>query len=198
MKAEARSLPLASHLSSRQPDLRDQVAAAELGQDPGVDAIGLARQRGKPLRPLRVRDPHVPARQLELVVHEPRARHRLDRRQHRLPPVAIDAVSELRERVPIRRARALADQLTVGTERLPVHALATEIQSDVQHRWASLVDDPPESLRRAGGPSSSDSLRVKYSTSRLRSWRSTTPRTQLGCSGSPFCPLYPRSAAWDC
>jgi hypothetical protein len=69
-------------------------------------------------------------------VHEAGTRHRLDRRQHRLPPVALEAASELRERV-IRRARALADQLTVGTERPPVQALATEIQSDVQHRGAS-------------------------------------------------------------
>ena len=161
VEPEARPLPLAPHLRSRQPDLRHQVAAGELGQHPGVDPIGLARERRDPLRPLRIRDPHIPAGELELVVHEPRPGHRLDRRQHRLPMLALEAVHKMREPIAIRRAGALADPLTVSGERVPVETLATEIQSDVQHPWASFRDHPPESLRRAGGPSSSDSLRVK-------------------------------------
>src|SRR5439155_17594667 len=127
---------------------------------PRVEPIGLARQRRDPLCPLRVCDPHVPAGQLELIVHEPRPRHRLDRRHYRLVAVlAIEFAHQVREPVAIRRARALAEALTVDCERMPVETLATEIQSDVQHSWASLLDDPPKSLRRAGSPSSSDSFR---------------------------------------
>jgi hypothetical protein len=76
--------------------------------------------------------------------------------------LAVDLMHQMRKSIPIRRARALAEALTVDCERVPVETLATEIQSDVQHRWASLVDDPPESLRRAGGPSSSDSFRFDF------------------------------------
>ena len=138
MQAEARPLPLTAHLRTGKPDLRDQITSAELGQHPGVDPIGLARQRGDPLRPLRIGDPHIPASELELVVHEPRTGHRLDRRQHRLAVIAVEATHQVREPIPIRRARAPADTLTVPGERLPVETLATQIQSDVQHPWASL------------------------------------------------------------
>ena len=62
VQAEARPLPLGPYLRIGQPHLRDQVAAGELGQHPGVDPVGLARQRRQRLRPLRISDPHIPAR----------------------------------------------------------------------------------------------------------------------------------------
>jgi hypothetical protein len=41
------------------------------------------------------RDPHIPTAQLELVMHQPRPRHRLDRGQHRraVPARALDKVA---------------------------------------------------------------------------------------------------------
>jgi len=48
VEPEAGSLPLAPHLRTRQPDLRDQVAAGELGQHPGVDAAREKRDSGRP------------------------------------------------------------------------------------------------------------------------------------------------------
>jgi hypothetical protein len=41
-------LPLGAHRRVRQPDRRYQIAAGQLGQHPGVDPIGLGRQRGQP------------------------------------------------------------------------------------------------------------------------------------------------------
>src|SRR5439155_21139586 len=95
-----------------------------------------------------------------LFVPEPPTGRRLRRRHYRVVAVlAIEFAHAVRAPVAIRRARALAEALTVDCERMPVETLATEIQSDVQHSWASLLDDPPKSLRRAGSPSSSDSFR---------------------------------------
>jgi hypothetical protein len=42
-------LPLGAHRRVRQPDRRYQIAAGQLGQHPGVDPIGLGRQRCQPL-----------------------------------------------------------------------------------------------------------------------------------------------------
>ena len=75
----ARPLALGAHERVGEPDRRHEVAAAELGQHPGVDAVGLAGQRRQPLHLLRVGDLDLPARELEPVVHEARAVHRLDR-----------------------------------------------------------------------------------------------------------------------
>jgi hypothetical protein len=72
-------LPLCTHKRIGQPDRRHQVAARELGQHPGVDPVGLARQRRQSLRLLRVGDLDLPAGELEPVVHEAGAVHRLDR-----------------------------------------------------------------------------------------------------------------------
>jgi hypothetical protein len=66
----------------REPARGHQLAAGQLGQDPGVDPVGPARQRCQPFDLLRVGDLHLPPVQLELVVDEPGAVHRLDRRGH--------------------------------------------------------------------------------------------------------------------
>jgi hypothetical protein len=64
------TLPLGAHQRVGQPDRRHQLAAAELGQHPGVDAVGLAGKRRQSLHLLRVRDLDLPAGELEPVVHE--------------------------------------------------------------------------------------------------------------------------------
>jgi hypothetical protein len=83
MQAKARSLALSADLGIGQTDLRHQVAAGEFGQHIGIDAVGLAGQRGEPLDPLGVRDTDVEAVQFELVVDEPGPIHRLDSCQSR-------------------------------------------------------------------------------------------------------------------
>jgi hypothetical protein len=136
VKAEASPLALGPHLRIGKPDLRHQVAAGELGQDPGVDPIGLAGQRGEPLRPLGVCDPHVPADELELIVDEAGTGHRLDRCQD-WTLLAAETVDEVSKAIMIGRASADRGWLTIGEQGMPVETLAAEIQSDVQHRWAS-------------------------------------------------------------
>jgi hypothetical protein len=102
VQAPARSLALATHALVRQPDRRHQVAAGELGEHPGVDAVGLARERCEPLDLLRVGDLDLPAGELEPVVHEAGAVHRLDRGADRRA-VAIDARAQAAKPVCVRR-----------------------------------------------------------------------------------------------
>ena len=82
VEAEAGALALGPDRRVGQPDLGDEVAASEFGQDPGVDLVRLAGQWRQPFGLERIGDPHVPARELEPIVHEARAVHRLDHREH--------------------------------------------------------------------------------------------------------------------
>ncbi len=50
VQAVASPLALGPHLRIGKPDLRHEVTTGKLGQDPGVDPIGLAGERGKPSR----------------------------------------------------------------------------------------------------------------------------------------------------
>jgi hypothetical protein len=49
VQPEPGPLAFGTHLGLREPDRGHQLAAAQLGQDPGVDPVGLARQRRQPL-----------------------------------------------------------------------------------------------------------------------------------------------------
>jgi hypothetical protein len=61
MQPPARPLALGANERVGQPDRRHAIAAGELGQYPGVDAIGLAGQGRQSLHLLRVRDLDLPA-----------------------------------------------------------------------------------------------------------------------------------------
>jgi hypothetical protein len=73
------SFALGAHARVGQPDRRHQIAARQLGQHPRVDPIRLAGKRRQPLHLLRGRDLDLPTVELEPVVHEAGAIHRLDR-----------------------------------------------------------------------------------------------------------------------
>lgn len=146
VQPEARPLAFGPHGRIGQPDLGHQVEPRELGEHPTVDPVGLARQRRQPACLDRVRDPHVPAAKLELVVHEAGAAHRLDHRQHRLR--VAQSLHQPDQPVTIRRRRADRDPLALPVERLPIKTLAAQIQSDVQHRLG-----PPFVLSRTRGVS---------------------------------------------
>jgi hypothetical protein len=62
-----------------EPDRRHEIAPGEFGQHPGIDAVGLARQRRQALHLLCISDLDLPTGELEPVVHEPCPVHRLDR-----------------------------------------------------------------------------------------------------------------------
>jgi hypothetical protein len=49
VETSARPFPLGAHRWVGQPNRRHEIAAAELGEHPGVDPVGLAGQRRKPL-----------------------------------------------------------------------------------------------------------------------------------------------------
>jgi hypothetical protein len=93
---------LGAHARVGQPDRRHEIAACQLGEHPGVDAIGLARQRCESLYFLRVGDLDLPAVELEPIVHEPGAVHRLDRGADRLA-VTLEPLAQAAESVPVRR-----------------------------------------------------------------------------------------------
>ena len=65
MQPEPGPFPLGSHPRVGQPDRRDQIPAGQLGQHPGIDPVGLARQRRQTLHLLGIGDLDVPAGQLE-------------------------------------------------------------------------------------------------------------------------------------
>jgi hypothetical protein len=136
MDAEARPLALGPHLRIGQPDLGHKVAAGKLGQDPGVDPIGLAGKRRHPFARCAsaIRTSHPARSSWSWTKREP---VRLDHRQHGLAPLAIEAADEVREPVAIRRTGIGTDRLAVDEQGVPVETLAAEIQSDVQHRGAS-------------------------------------------------------------
>jgi hypothetical protein len=60
-----------------QPDRRHQITARELGKHPRINPVALASKRREPFHLRRVGDPNLPTRQLEPVVHESGAVHRL-------------------------------------------------------------------------------------------------------------------------
>jgi hypothetical protein len=79
-----------------------------------------------------VGDLDLPAMQLELVVDETGAGHRLDRRPHRLTEAA-DPAGQATQTIRIGRRRTHLNRLTRLIEQVKVETLATEIQSGVQH-----------------------------------------------------------------
>ena len=153
VQPEARTLPLGSNGGVRQPDLGHQVEPPELGQDPAVDAVGLAGKRCQTPCLHGVGDSDVPAGELELVVHEPRAAHRLDYPEH---GHIVQSLCEPGQTVAVGRHSTDRHALALMIERLPVEPFAAEIQSDVQHARGL-----PSSRRgraehhSAGGPPSS-------------------------------------------
>jgi len=127
VQAEARPLAFGAHLRVGQPDLGHELESGQLGEHPGVDRVRLAGERCDPARLERIRDPHVPAAELELVVDEASAAHRLDAGDHTLGIAQL-----LPERVqpfPVGSDRTNRGPLAGGQQRLPVEALAAEVQS---------------------------------------------------------------------
>ena len=152
-----------------QPDRRHQLAASELGQYPGVDPVGLAGQRCEAFHLLRIGDLDLPARQLESVVHETGAVHRLDRGANRRA-VPSQTFGQSIEAVCIRRRGTNLERRTVTVKQVEVDTLAAQIQSGVQH-----CNGPPFVFRgraedhSAGGPSSWHSLPWRSGT--LNEWQ---------------------------
>jgi hypothetical protein len=139
VQAPARPLALGAHQRVGQPDRRHQLAAGELGQHPSVDPVGLAGQRCEALDLLRIRDLDLPARQLEPIVHEPRAVHRLDRRADRLA-MPIESSRQAEQAVGIRRCGTNLDTRSLTVKQMEVETLAAEIQTGVQHRNGPPLD----------------------------------------------------------
>ena len=100
-RARSRS---ARTVGSGQPDLGHEGTPGELGQDPGVDLVGLGGQRGDALDLGRVGDRDIPAVELERVVDEAGPGHRLDRAVH-LVAEAQDVGGQRPQRVGIRTER---------------------------------------------------------------------------------------------
>ena len=84
VEPEAGPLALGPDRRIGQPDGGHEVAAPEVGEDPGVDLVGLGRQGSQALDLHSVCDGDVPAPALELVVDEASASHRLYGRAHLL------------------------------------------------------------------------------------------------------------------
>ncbi len=116
------SLALGPHAWGGWPDGRDQVTAGELGEDPGVDLVGLGGQGGQALDLLRIRDLDIPAVQLEGVVNEARAVHRLDGGADGVPTTS-DLLDEVAQPVCVGWAQSGGDPLAGIVEDADVEAL---------------------------------------------------------------------------
>jgi hypothetical protein len=132
-RARSRS---ARTVGSGSSDRRHEVAPGELGEDPGVDLVGLGRQGCEALHLHRVGDLDVPAVELELVVDEAGPVHRLDDRAHRLA-VAGNPGDELAEPEDLGRCRGHLDRPAFLVEDVHIKPLARQVESGVQHAWAS-------------------------------------------------------------
>ena len=132
METKAGPLALGAYGGSGKPDGGHELAPAELRQHPGVDAVGLAGKGSEALDPERVCDHDLPTLPLELVVDETRSVHRLDRRPHRLA-VASETQGERAQTVAVGRRRAPLEGRAGVVDETEIEALATEIQTGVQH-----------------------------------------------------------------
>ncbi len=138
MEPEARPLALGPDGRIGQPDRGHQVPPAELGEDPGVDPVGLGGERGEPLDLHRVGDLDIPAEKLEGVVHEASPVHRLDRRGHLLA-VPADDPNQRPQGITVGSDSRDLDRPTVLVEHVHIEPLARQVQSGVQHLRALLV-----------------------------------------------------------
>ena len=136
VEPEPRPLALGAVRRVGQPDRRHELAAGQLGEDPGVDPIGLRGKGGETLDLLGIGDLDVPAGELELVVDEAGPVHRLDRRADRLA-VAIHPGDECPEGIGIGTDRGHLDRPAGLVEQVHIKPLARQVQSGVQHVWAS-------------------------------------------------------------
>ena len=118
----AGSFALGAHARVGQPDRRHQVAAGELGQYPGVDPVGLAGERRESFYFLRVGDLDLPTGQLEPVVHEAGAVHRLDRRADRRA-VTLEPLRQAAQPICVRRRRANLDGRALTVKQVEVETL---------------------------------------------------------------------------
>jgi hypothetical protein len=152
VEPEAGPLAFLADLRGRQPDLRDQGSPGELGQDSGVDLVGLGGQGGQAADPLGVRDQDLPAGELEGVMDKPGAIHRFDRGPDRLA-FSGDPPSERSERIRVRRDGRYESTAAVLTQHIHVEPLSRQVQSGVQHPLGPprcwLLDNPTVSPVRS-------------------------------------------------
>jgi hypothetical protein len=163
--------PLAFGADARvgQPDRRHQIAARQLGEHPGVDPFGLASERRESFYFLRVGNVDLPPGQLEPVVHEAGAVHRLDRGANRRA-VPSETFGQSIEAVCIRRRSTNLERRTFTPKQVEVDTLAAQIHSGVQHcNGAPFVFRGRAEDHSAGGPSSWHSLPWRSGT--LNEWQ---------------------------
>jgi len=122
VEAEAGPLACLAHPGAGQPDRRHQVAARELGEHVGVDAVGLGGQRGQTLDLLRIGEVDAPAAAFQFVVDEARPVHRLEGGVDRLA-AAGEPIGETAEPVAVRRGGRDGDPLPALIEKTDVHTL---------------------------------------------------------------------------
>ena len=132
VEPEPRPLALGADRRVGQPDRRDELPAGQLGEDPGIDLVGLGGEGRQALDPQGVGDLDVPAGELELVVDEAGTVHRLDRRADRLA-VAIHPGDKCPQGIAIGTDRGHLDRSPVLIEQVHIEPLARQVQSGVQH-----------------------------------------------------------------
>src|SRR5664280_1588631 len=132
VKPEAGPLALGPDRWVREPDHRYERKPRELGQNPGVDPIGLGGQWSDALDLGCVGDRDIPAVSLERVMDEACPGHRLDRAVH-LVTEAQDVGSQPPQPRGIRTDGRHLDGPAVLVQDVHIEPLARQVQSRVQH-----------------------------------------------------------------
>ena len=113
------------------------------------------RPAGPALDLLGVGDLHLPARQLQLVVHEPGPVHRLDRRVHPAAEPA-DPVGQHRQPAPVRHRRGHRQRCSRLVHHVNIKSCSTQVQPDVHHHNRppsdTLFGQHPASVPPGAGP----------------------------------------------
>jgi hypothetical protein len=138
MEPEARALTLGTDLGRRQPDLGHERATGQLGEHAGVDLVGLGGERCQAAHALGIGDQDLPAGELERVVDEARAVHGFDRRPDGLV-LPANPPRERSQRVRVGRDGRHQRRRAVLAQHVHVEPLSRQVQSGVQHWWASSV-----------------------------------------------------------
>ena len=131
MQPIAGELTLRWHGRIGQPDRRHQVASRQLGQHPGIDAVGLAGQRRQALDLLSIGDLDVPAEHLQGVVDEAGAVHRFDRGTH--GPEGCQLANQHAQPIRVGSSGRGSQVGPILREDADIKTGSTQVETDVHH-----------------------------------------------------------------
>ena len=125
-------LPAGSGVGIGEPHRWNEVSARQFGKHARVDAVRLAGKRSDTLHLLGVSDLDVPPGELQGVVNEAGAVHRLNNCHHRLSS-SLQVAHQVGQAVGVRRPRTLFEHPPSLVHHADIQLLPRQVHSNVQH-----------------------------------------------------------------